>query len=153
MSIFHSFSAVVNTIDVTFLMSTNNCTFLLFIIETDITFWRELKNQGGRYPGTSDDTIAVSKYTVEAARKFLAEIYNVTIDEILPPKYAVMSLWDSYPYGASWYSWRPGYNWDKVTLNNTTVIHLIFAASTFGDFKRLTWCHSLILAVSQSLSI
>ena len=64
-----------------------------------------------------------------------------------------MSLWDSYPYGASWYSWRPGYDWDKVTINNTTVIYLIISASTFGDLKRLTCCYSLILAVSQSLSI
>ena len=87
---------------------------MYFIFTTDISFWRELKQQGTRYPGTTDHTVAVSTYTVDVARKFLAEIYNVTVDMIPVPPYAVMSLWDSYPYGASWYSWKPGYDWNKV---------------------------------------
>ena len=92
-------------------------TFSLSLIHfTDIRFWRELKQQGVTYPGTMDKTASVTKYTVDNTRKFLAEIYNVTVEQIPMPEYAAMGLWDSFPYGAAWYSQKPGYDFEKVCL-------------------------------------
>ena len=96
------------------LLSSTDTSFSWF--KSDVSFWRELKRQGTRYPGTSDNTIAASSSTINTARKFLAEIYNVSIEGIPKPKYAMMSLWDSYPYGAAWYSYRAGYDWNKVCM-------------------------------------
>ena len=59
-------------------------------------------------------SLAVSHNTIDTARKFLAEVYNVTKEEIPAPSYALMGLWDRYPFGAAWYQWRPYYDWYKV---------------------------------------
>lgn len=78
------------------------------------SFWRELSQQRTKYPGTDDVSLAVSHNTIDTARKFLAEVYNVTKEEIPAPSYALMGLWDRYPFGAAWYQWRPYYDWYKV---------------------------------------
>ena len=93
---------------------------------SDIRFWNELKQQGVAYPGTKDQTASVTKYTVANARKFLAEIYNVTFIPV--PEYAAMSLWDSYPYGAAWYSQKPGYDYDKVRNSFESAYNSLFSS-------------------------
>ena len=73
-----------------------------------------MNNIGTRYSGTTDANVATTSEVVRRVMKFLSEIYNVDVKDMDDPVYAAMQLWDNYPYGASWYRWRPGYNWDEV---------------------------------------
>ncbi|XP_053380940.1 L-amino-acid oxidase-like [Mercenaria mercenaria] len=79
-------------------------------------FWEEIVRNGDFLPSTDtgDMSIAMSNTSVYLARKLYAEIFNLTVDDVPQPKSAVMALWTSYPYGAAWYEWNPGYRWGAV---------------------------------------
>ena len=81
---------------------------------SDVNFWRKKKDQGIRYPGNTDFNVAATTEIVRYAQEFLSEIYNISTDDMEEPSHAVIGLWDSYPYGAGWYHWKPGYNWKEV---------------------------------------
>ena len=118
-------------------------TLIYFCFKSDVSFWRELKRQGNKFPGTSDNTIAASSSTINTARKFLAEIYNVSIEGIPEPMYAMMSLWDSYPYGAGWYHYKAGYDWNKVCIWASLRENLFLGSPTKCDSTQSTWLQRL----------
>ncbi|XP_045199216.2 L-amino-acid oxidase-like [Mercenaria mercenaria] len=80
----------------------------------DARIWREAVGSGELVPGIGDNSIAMTNVSVYLARKYYAELFNITLDNVPEPNSAVMAIWDQYPTGASWYEWAPGYKWDEV---------------------------------------
>ncbi|XP_045210610.2 aplysianin-A-like isoform X2 [Mercenaria mercenaria] len=80
----------------------------------DNRIWREAMKSGERVPGVGDHSIAMTNVSVYLARKYLAEVFNITLDDVPEPSFAVMSIWDQYPIGTAWYLWAPGYKRAEV---------------------------------------
>ena len=56
-------------------------------IDTEI--WRDSQHQGNLVPGVGDDTIAMSNIGVDLARSMYSAIFNISVQDMPQPDYAV----------------------------------------------------------------
>ncbi|XP_053380279.1 L-amino-acid oxidase-like [Mercenaria mercenaria] len=105
-------------------------------MDFDTRVWREALRSGETVQGVGDNSIAMSSDGVYLARKYYAEVFNVSLADVPEPDSAVMSIWDQYPIGAAWYAWAPGYKWDKVQarmLKPSTEDEVYIASNVFSS--------------------
>lgn len=55
----------------------------------DTRIWREAVSSGTFVQGVGDNSIAMTDLSVYLARKYFAEIFNITLDEVPEPDSAV----------------------------------------------------------------
>ncbi|XP_053391126.1 L-amino-acid oxidase-like, partial [Mercenaria mercenaria] len=106
----------------------------------DTRMWREALSSGKRVPGIGDNSIAMTNLSVYLARKYYAEIFNIA--DVPQPNSAVMTVWDQYPIGASWYSWAPGYKWDEVEsrmIKPSAIDDVYITSNVFSSSGRSGW--------------
>lgn len=61
---------------------------------TDTAFWRDVQHIDSPLPSTEDGNmqIAMSNTSVHLARKFYAEVFNLTLDQVPLPNSAVSKM-------------------------------------------------------------
>ena len=123
-----------------------------------VSYWRELQNRG--MPSTSaetDDNIPIaSDDVIDHVHKCLAELYNVSVETLTRPKGGTISLWDSYPFGAGWQSWMPGYIWSEVQdrmIKPSPTDDVFIACNAFTNGTGSSWSESSLELVEQILDV
>ncbi|XP_045196859.2 L-amino-acid oxidase-like isoform X2 [Mercenaria mercenaria] len=98
-------------------------------------FWRHAQAFGDPVLGVGDKSIEMTNTTANIARNYLSQIFNVSVNDIPSPASAVMSIWDQYPIGASWYAWAPGYKWkevESIMLKPSSTDDIYIISNTFS---------------------
>ncbi|XP_053380326.1 L-amino-acid oxidase-like [Mercenaria mercenaria] len=106
----------------------------------DTRIWREAQSFDELVPGIGDNSIAMTNVSVYLARKYYAEILNVTY--VPEPNSAVMVVWDQYPIGASWSPRAPGYKSDEVEsrmIKPSTSDDVYITSNVFSSSEHYEW--------------
>ena len=66
-----------------------------------------------------------------------------------------MSIWDRYPYGASWYNYRPGYIWAEVEKHMTKPSagdDVFIISNTFSGTRKQGWTEGALEIVDKVIN-
>ncbi|XP_060575492.1 aplysianin-A-like isoform X2 [Ruditapes philippinarum] len=119
----------------------------------DVKFWRELQSSGNSYKNCSlSASSCASERVITMVQKFLAEIYNVSLNDIPEPLDTAISLWDKYPSGAAWHVWRKGYIWNQVQdrmIQPSPADNIYLSSGTFDPRESDAWAESALSAAES----
>ncbi|XP_053381129.1 L-amino-acid oxidase-like [Mercenaria mercenaria] len=117
-------------------------------------YWRLAQASGNPVPGVGDKSLEMTNTSVNIARNYLSQIFNVSMDDIPSPTSAVMSIWDQYPIGAAWYAWAPGYKMEEVEstmLRPSTTEEVYIISNTFN--RNSGWTEGALEVVEKVLKL
>jgi hypothetical protein len=67
-----------------------------------------------------------------------------------------MTVWDQYPFGASWYTWRPGYKWNEVEtrmIKPSATDDVYITSNVFSSSGRTGWIEGGMEIVEKVLKL
>ncbi|WAR31013.1 OXLA-like protein [Mya arenaria] len=117
--------------------------------------WKEMVSSSpATFPGTDDDSLRMSNLAVDVARKYYAQILDIPEQYVPQPDYAVMRIWDDYPFGSSWYAWAPGFRQDLVArrmLKPSDSDPIFIASNTFSPGVDSGWIEGAFNTVDEMI--